>query len=426
MVVLLTRRASPQCRARRCGSVLLAAAAALGLLAGARPVNAESRKRPQELASLDYSRVALARSLSGAVATFDRDAGRLDLWGARGRHEATCTLDPTMGVLTGGILGLSGNRVIFASPAGEKSTFVLMAVPGCRLSERREIPDVGVLNVFPAKDGWLLQVLDLKSRTHRVLFLDESARVSDSFVLESQDVRCSVDADDPRGQATVPLYVDGEVWLLPQSSYTFVRPRQKGKEPHCFVPPGCMMTGSRQLSDAERREVIQRAALSAPQTARYWEHVAKQDGKSVFGAVVGVSSYRAFAGLVVREKGSSTCRLDIWDMATERLVLTKRLGSACPSTIWMSDTDLVYVGGGAPFTTLDVSEALSSVVDDPCQKLSEAALPLAGGDRGSDGAIPAAAAPEDAAPATSSSPGTRDGAEPPLDATRPETESDER
>lgn len=335
------------------------------------PARSAEPPSPTTLSELRLSRIKLAHDQAGRVATFDHERRALSLWTSSGKLDSSCTFPDTQ--TPAGILGLNDSRVLFVTPAGDHTELLVFEASECRLRAQRDLPGFAVVSVHPARDGWLLEGIDSKKvskggAAHRVLAITSDGKLWGSYELPD-DALAGAAPTHPFGKWASPVDVSGEVWLIPQASYRFVRPRQAGREEYVFVPEGCLAADGRGLEEAEARKYASAFATGRPESPMKVTLNQRAEGtragQSALGAVSAVASYRSLVGVVVRPNDAATCRLDIWDLLTEKPVLVKPLKSACPASFWFSDERLFYLDDGRVIEW-EFERPLYDLLQDPC------------------------------------------------------------
>lgn len=335
---------------------------ALGVWAG---INADENRDPQQLDQVLLEKTGLAWDGRGNAVTVRWDNGEVRLWNRRGTLDKTCLVDPGLSaeILTG-MVGLNDDRALFAASRGDHLSLNVYDVSRCRLLERRVLPGFAVMAVQPAKNGWLLQTLALSDRSGKVFEIDRSGRPAGSWTIPD-DLALDDSQSAIPGRWAVPIDVDGDVWLIPQASYRFVRPRQRGKGDYEFRPPSCLASAARAFSEEEARSHSKAQIESSEGTSirRVFEAIEKSPSKkTVAMAVVGAAASGSRVAVLVRD-AAGECRVDIWDLTSEKLLAAEHVGS-CNTAISFRDERLTYF---ADRTLKHIDMDLAEALDEPCR-----------------------------------------------------------
>ncbi len=303
----------------------------------------QSEEPARRLSALDVSTLNLARDQGGRTLTFSARERVLQTWSARGQLEKTCQFDSTQ-TYAAGYVGLNGVRVLFAAAAGDHSTLDVYDSFACRALKSAQLEGAAVLAVSASRDGWLVRARQLSTNQDMVIAIDTDARTTAKFDLQPGTDDSGGATDATYGSISQAIEVNNDVWLVPGAVYALVRPPQHGNPEYIFEPPACIAAKGRKLSDSDaesyRKRMVSQfsgttlGAITAKPPSSFSVHLAP---------LAGVASYRSFVGVMVRSPEGPSCRLDIWDLVSEKLVYVKPF-AGCPSRFWFTDESIEVVG----------------------------------------------------------------------------------
>lgn len=312
------------------------------LLSGAAPGDETSGTRQARSAEIGWPPGSfLAADENGALAVLVPGERRVTVW-QEGKAPRSCLVhegSEAAALLAGELIGIakSPSELLVAAPAGPLTSLLTLELSTCRPGEVVTL-EARVVRVAGSRAGWAALEEHPAGGVKATLFNSALRRRGETspFLGEAPSTH-------PGARDALPVLMGPDLWLLPKAEYS---PRvwdAERKRWEALTVPGCLRVSGFDVTPEENVAWLTRMSAGAaerdkPVIERMLASARAGKGpRGYVGAVAGAASASGRRlGVLLRTDRSRSCRLDVWDLGTPRLIRSAAFPGTCPGSLALS------------------------------------------------------------------------------------------